>query len=76
MNIRVEEINLIDWTHMASPIKNSQKQITCWGIQEEGGPVVPTIFAFFKNIMSTMYLNGDGNTTCVLIKNLNQETCY
>ena len=44
------------------------------GIQEGGGPVVLMILLFQK-ILSTIYVYGDGNTTCILIRNFIKR-CY
>ena len=46
--------------------------------KKEGGPRSSHYFAFQK-ILSTIYVYGDGNTTCILIRNLNKKgfgKCY
>ena len=48
------------------------------GIQDEGGPRSSHHFAFSK-ILSTIYVYGDGNTTCVHTRNLIKKVfhkCY
>ena len=46
--------------------------------KKEGGPRSSHYFAFQK-ILSTIYVYGDGNTTCILIRNLHKKSfdeCY
>ena len=43
------------------------------GVYKKEGPPRSSHYFAFQKILSTIYVYGDGNTACILIRNLNQK---